>query len=329
MKEFQDHAMRKELLEFMDQRDSFEVRGTRLLLEYFYANEMFRQFNGSGVHGISVFGSARVKEGSKAYEDARSIGRMLYDSGYAVITGASGGVMEAANRGVSESILEKLHKKWKKKTDDQILASQEYRKLLTDFSIGLKITLPFEKDTNPYLGTWVSFHYFAIRKLFFAMLSEGFIRCDGGWGTRDEFWEVATLVQTGKTPLMPIVVFSSEGPALEKEIQQGIEEGFISSEDRYLVDVVRNAGDAVEVMNQFYRILKRVRYTRNWEIWLETKKAVPRKNRTSMNNYLKKNPGIFNELLFSSEKVLVRGYSFRSFGHLRRLVNAMNGVEEF
>ena len=321
--------MRKELLEFMDQRDSFEVRGTRILLEYFYANEMFRDFNTSGVHGISVFGSARVKEGTKAYEDARKIGDLLYQSGFAVITGASGGVMEAANRGVSEAAVRSLQKKFRKKTEDQIRSSEEYKDLIKDFSIGLKITLPFEKDANPFLGTWVSFHYFAIRKLFFAMLSEGFIRCDGGWGTRDEFWEVATLVQTGKTPLMPIVVYSSDGQALLHEIEEGIEGGYISSEDRYLVDVVNSAEEAIDVIKNFYKNLKRVRYTRDWEIWLDIRKAVPRKNRLSMNNYLKKNPGVFGDLLFSSEKVLVRGYSFQSFGHLRRLINALNGVEEF
>ncbi len=331
-RDFMDKGMRPEILEFLDTSNSFEVRGMRILLEYFYANEKFRSFYSSGLHGISVFGSARVKAGDPVYENARKLGKYLYQSGYAVITGASGGVMEAANQGVSEGILEKLlksHKLHRGETVDLLHDSREYTDELSRYSIGLKITLPNEKDVNPYLGEWVSFHYFAIRKLYFAMLCEGFVRFDGGWGTRDEFWEVATLVQTGKTPLMPIIVLANEGGRLKEEIEEGIESGYISEEDRHLIDMVDNPHDVVKILNDFYRVVKKVHYKRDWEIEISIRKPVPRKNRDSMNNYMKLHPGIFEEILFSGEKVVVRGFSFKSFGHLRRLVNALNGVEEF
>ncbi len=326
-----DKRMRKELTEFLDTSDTFEVRGTRILLEYFYANEKFREFRNSPKKGVSVFGSARIKEDDIVYQETRRLGKLLYEAGYAVVTGASGGVMEAANRGASEAILSEIRKKSrdKNRTEESIRHSAEYKRLIQDASIGLKINLPFEKETNPYLGTSVSFHYFAIRKLYFAMMSEAFIRCEGGWGTRDEFWEVATLVQTGKTPLMPIITMSRDHSLLSTDIEKNIEKGYISEMDRYLIDMTDSPEKAVHILNEFYKNLVSIKYGRDWEISLLVKKPVSRKNRQMMLNYMKKYPDVFSELLFSSDRVAVRGFTFRSFGHLRRLVNALNGTEEF
>ncbi len=321
--------MRPELLEFLDSASNFEVRGMRILLEYFYANEKFREISKEAFRGISVFGSARVKVDDPVYEQARKTGELLYDAGYSVITGASSGVMEAANRGVSDAIVRHLTKKKKGITVDEIRASREYQDEIHNRSIGLKITLPYEKDVNEYIGNWVSFHYFAIRKLYFAMLSEGFIRCEGGWGTRDEFWEVATLVQTGKTPLMPIVVLTDDSRLLEEDIARSMAKGFINADDRFLIDIVNTPEKAVQIIHQFYTNIVRIKYSRQWEIEIYVKHPVHRKNRNSMNNYLRLHSEAFKEILFSTEKVVIRGFSFRSFGHLRKLVNALNGVEEF
>jgi uncharacterized protein (TIGR00730 family) len=324
-----DKRMRQELAEFLDMSDTFEVRGTRILLEYFFANEKFREFRDSPIKGVSVFGSARIKEEDEVYLETRRLGKLLYEAGYAVVTGASSGVMEAANRGVSDAIINRLRKKTRDKSDDVIRHTAEYKKLILDTSIGLKINLPFEKDVNPYLGTAVSFHYFAIRKLFFAMMSEAFIGCEGGWGTRDEFWEMATLVQTGKSPLMPIISMTKNHESLIKDLENNIEHGYISETDTYLIDMVDTPEQAVHVLNNFYKNIKKIKYSRDWEISIVVKKPVARKNRQMMLNYMKKHPDVFSELLFSSDRVAVRGFSFRSFGHLRRLVNALNGTEEF
>lgn len=317
--------MRSELLEFLDNAGNFEVRGMRLLLEYFYANDRFRALNGNNLRGISVFGSARIKEDDPVYQIARETGRLLYGSGYSVITGAASGVMEAANRGVADGVLEKLSSDLKEQNIDLLKETEQYKKEMEKHSIGLKITLPFEKDVNDYLGTWVSFHYFAIRKLFFAMLSEGFIRCEGGWGTRDEFWEVATLVQTGKMPLMPIVVLQGkEARQLQQEIEMSIEQGYISDTDRHLVDFVETPAEAVQIMNHFYKNVKSINYTRNWEIEIFLSHSVPEKNRQKVNRYHEQNPGLLEDVLFSDEKVLIRGFTFRSYGHLRKLIDAIN-----
>ncbi len=323
----QESRMRPELLDFIDSASNFEVRGMRILLEYFYANEKFKKFDDPKFRGISVFGSARVKPGDPDYEKARKVGDLLHASGYSVITGAASGVMEAANRGVSDAIVRKMTKKKRSRDMDEILQSKEYMDALESASIGLKITLPHEKEVNEYLGTWVSFHYFAIRKLYFAMLSEGFIRCEGGWGTRDEFWEVATLVQTGKTPLMPIVVLTDDPEPLLNDYKISIEKGFINKEDLNLIDIVKTPEQAVQIMNDFYKNVKYVKYSRQWEIEIGVRKTVSKKNRNLMSEYLLKHPGIFNEILHSSEKVVIRGFSFKSFGHLRKLVDALNGIE--
>ncbi|MDH5656906.1 MAG: hypothetical protein OEZ34_13415, partial [Spirochaetia bacterium] len=134
--------MRPELLEFLDQSNTFEVRGLRLLLEYFFANEEFRDFySGEGI-GISVFGSARIQPGSKVYNDAVTIGKLLYESGFSVITGASKGVMEGANRGVFEGIAGKVRKDYGEMTDDEVMNHPFYKSEIKNSSLGLKINLP-------------------------------------------------------------------------------------------------------------------------------------------------------------------------------------------
>lgn len=320
--------MRPELLEFIDGRDSYEVRGMRILLEYFFANEKFREI-GSGLRGISVFGSARVPDGDNVYETSRKVGKLLYDSGYAVITGASGGVMEAANRGVSDAILEKIMME-DDLSEDEAKKSAEYAQRLARYSIGLKITLPFEKEVNDYLGTWASFHYFAVRKFYFAMLSEGFIRCDGGWGTRDEFWEVATLVQTGKTPVMPIVALLQDPSHLQSDLEGSIKNGFISEVDRNLIDFAETAEQAVDIINQFYSYLRKLRYSRTKDDFtMYLRMELPMAHKISMENYMKQNPGVFGGIEFYEDRVELLDYTYKSFGHLRKMVNALNGVEFF
>jgi len=320
--------MRNELLEFLDKSNTFEVRGLRLLLEYFFANEEFREFHtGPGI-GISVFGSARIQPDSKIYQDAVKVGRLLYESNFAVVTGASMGVMEGANRGVFDGISFKMKKEFGEMSESEIMNHPFYKKEIKNYSLGLKINLPFEKEPNSYLGNMVSFHYFAIRKFYFTMLSRGFIRMEGGWGTRDEFWEMCTLVQTGKAPLMPIIVLPDRGGFLKQEMDRNIEGGFINEYDRYLVDIVETPEEAVAVLNNFYKNIQKIHYTRDWDIEIFTKRPLDEKIKTSMEGYLKKHPGIFGSLMYDSDKVLIHGYTFKSFGHLRLLLNILNGLSE-
>lgn len=128
---------------------------------------------------VTVFGSARFGEGHPAYELGRSVGRALARAGFTVMTGGGPGVMEAANRGAKE---------------------------VGGASIGCNIELPHEQRPNPYVDRAVTFHYFFIRKLMLVKYSYAFIALPGGFGTVDELFEVATLVQTGKVRDYPIIL---------------------------------------------------------------------------------------------------------------------------
>ncbi len=130
-------------------------------------------------NGVSVFGSARTPEEDRYYVMARTLGRLLAEEKFTVITGGGPGIMEAANRGAQEA---------------------------GGVSVGLNIDLPFEQDANPYIGKLLSFRYFFCRKVMFSKYSRAIIAFPGGFGTMDELFEHLTLVQTMKIPPMPIIL---------------------------------------------------------------------------------------------------------------------------
>ena len=130
--------------------------------------------------GVTIFGSARLKENSKYYKEARKLGALLAENGHAVITGGGPGIMEAANRG-----------------------SFEYG----GRSIGLNITLSHEQHPNPYLTDMLQFEYFFARKVMLAMSAKVYVFFPGGFGTMDEFSEILILMQEGKMPKMPMFLF--------------------------------------------------------------------------------------------------------------------------
>ncbi|HEX5436986.1 MAG TPA: TIGR00730 family Rossman fold protein [Gemmatimonadaceae bacterium] len=130
--------------------------------------------------GVTVFGSARVGPGDPQYQAAQETGRLLAQAGFAIITGAGPGIMEAANKGA---------------------------KLGGGRSIGCNIELPFEQGANPYLDTLINFRYFFVRKTMFVKYSVAFIIFPGGFGTLDELFEALTLIQTGKIYHFPVIMF--------------------------------------------------------------------------------------------------------------------------
>ncbi len=128
---------------------------------------------------VTVFGSARFDQTHAYYEMGREIGAELARAGFSVMTGGGPGIMEAANRGAKDA---------------------------GGKSIGCNILLPHEQEPNPYLDTFVEFRYFFVRKLMLAKYSYAFVALPGGFGTMDELFEIATLVQTGKVKQFPIVL---------------------------------------------------------------------------------------------------------------------------
>ena len=131
---------------------------------------------------ISVFGSARTPRDHPDYAVGETIGRLLAEAGFGVITGGGPGVMEAANKGACEA---------------------------GGVSVGLGIELPFEQGMNEWVDLGVDFRYFFARKTMFVKYAQGFVVLPGGFGTFDELFEAMTLVQTRKVTHFPIVLLGT------------------------------------------------------------------------------------------------------------------------
>jgi uncharacterized protein (TIGR00730 family) len=130
--------------------------------------------------GVTIFGSARTSPEDPMYHAAEEVARLLAGAGFAIITGAGPGIMEAANKGAS---------------------------LAGGRSIGCNIELPFEQGANPFVDTLVNFRYFFVRKTMFIKYSMAFVIFPGGFGTLDELFEAITLIQTGKIYQFPVILF--------------------------------------------------------------------------------------------------------------------------
>lgn len=132
---------------------------------------------------VSIFGSARTHPDDSDYKKAEETAAKLVKGGYAVVTGGGGGIMEAANKGASEA---------------------------GGVSVGLNINLPAEQKPNKYIGTYLDFRYFFVRKVMFVKYSVAFVIFPGGFGTLDEFFESIGLIQTHKIKPFPVILVGRE-----------------------------------------------------------------------------------------------------------------------
>jgi uncharacterized protein (TIGR00730 family) len=176
---------------------------------------------------VSVFGSARAAPGTHYYQLAEQVSRLLSDAGFAVISGGGPGVMEAANKGAFAG-----------RSD----------------AIGLNIELPHEQHANPYQDISLTFKHFFTRKVMFAKFATAFIILPGGYGTLDELFEALTLVQTGKTRKMPIILM--HGPFWRGLIgwfrERLVAEGMIDAHDIDLLQVIDEPQGVVDAIFAFY-----------------------------------------------------------------------------
>ncbi|MBK8194665.1 MAG: TIGR00730 family Rossman fold protein [Lewinellaceae bacterium] len=185
---------------------------------------------------VTIFGSARFKEGHPHYEAARNVSRRIADElGMAIMTGGGPGIMEAANRGAREA---------------------------RGLSVGCNIVLPHEQKENPYLDKFVLFRYFFVRKVLLVKYSFAFVIFPGGFGTMDEFFETLTLVQTKKIENFPIVVMGTQFyQPLRDFLHFMAEQGTISPEDMDLLLFTDDPDEAVGHIRQYissnYKIVRR------------------------------------------------------------------------
>lgn len=177
---------------------------------------------------VSIFGSARMKPGSKYYELTRQVAYQLAQTGYAVVSGGGGGLMEAANRGAREAGGE---------------------------SIGLNIKLPFEQKANDYIDPdkLMTFQHFFVRKVMFVKYAQGFVVMPGGYGTLDEFSEAITLIQTQKTKLFPVILMASNywKKLLEWMREAALKEDCIAEKDLGIFHICDEPEEAVRIIKDF------------------------------------------------------------------------------
>ena len=204
--------------------DSDPWRALRILSEFV---EGFDALAGIGP-AVTVFGSARVRPGDRTYDTARTVGRLLAEAGFAVITGGGPGAMEAANRGCQEA---------------------------GGLSIGCNIELPHEQSINAYVDLGIEFRYFFARKTMFVKYADAFVILPGGFGTLDELFESLTLIQTGKIRHFPVVMVGTnywQGLIdWMREVQ--LKAGAITDADLSLLRLTDDPDEVVSIIRTFAR----------------------------------------------------------------------------
>lgn len=204
-----------------DFRTSLHWRVFRILSEFVEGWQFLADFKKT----VSFFGSARSVEGDKWYEEARKLGKMMAEVGFAVVTGGGPGIMEAGNRGAVEG---------------------------GGKSIGLNIQLEMEQRINPYVQESVAFHYFFVRKVMLSFAARAYVFFPGGLGTMDEVFELITLIQTKKiSEKIPVVLvgkdfWSHADNFLREELYN--KRKIIDKEDLLIYKIVDSAEDAFELV---------------------------------------------------------------------------------
>jgi uncharacterized protein (TIGR00730 family) len=176
---------------------------------------------------VSIFGSARTSPNDPYYEKAVDIARRLSDAGLAVISGGGPGIMEAANKGAFEG---------------------------ASSSVGLNIELPHEQRSNAWQDISISFRHFFARKVAFVKYADAYVVLPGGFGTLDEFTEVLTLIQTGKSRRIPVILV---GTAFWSGLiawfrERLVADGMIAANDLNLVQVIDEPANVVDAIFAFY-----------------------------------------------------------------------------
>jgi hypothetical protein len=214
-----------------DVKDSGDVRVIQTAVrELRYAFKLFAPY--ASKRKVTIFGSARTLPSRIEYQQAVELGRKLSEAGFMVITGAGGGIMQAGHEGAGR-----------------------------ENSFGANIRLPWEQSANPHIQDdkkLVTFKYFFTRKLIFVRHSDAIALFPGGFGTLDEGYEALTLMQTGKSQLMPLVLVDRPGGTYWKTWDKHVREHvlrdeLISPDDLNLYQITEDPAEAVRIITRFYR----------------------------------------------------------------------------
>ena len=224
-----------------DLKDSGDVRVIQTALrELRFAFKMFAPY--AQVRKVTIFGSARTQPARPEYQQAVEFGRKIAAAGFMVITGAGPGIMQAGHEGAGP-----------------------------EMSFGANIRLPWEQSANPVIREdekLVTFKYFFTRKLIFIRHSDALALFPGGFGTMDEGFEALTLMQTGKSQLMPLVLIDRPGGTYWKTWDRQVREHLlrnelISPDDLNLYQITDDTDQAVRVITRFYRNFHSTRFVKD------------------------------------------------------------------
>ena len=174
---------------------------------------------------VSIFGSARTKPDDPVYEQTVDIARKLARSGFNIITGGGGGIMEAGNKGAAEGGAQ---------------------------SVGLNIKLPFEQKPNSFANLQIEFNYFFVRKVMFIKYAQAYIGMPGGFGTLDEIFEAMTLIQTKRIKPFPVILVGTDywGGLLDWIKTTHLKRALISLEDLDLIHLLDDTDAVVKTIKQ-------------------------------------------------------------------------------
>ena len=298
-----------------DVQDTGDVRIIQTALrELRYAFRLFAPY--AGTRKVSIFGSARTSPDRVEYQQAADFGKKIVQAGFMVITGAGPGRMQAGHEGAGP-----------------------------EKSFGANIRLPWEQGANPVIAEdkkLVTFKYFFTRKLTFIRQSDAIVLFPGGFGTLDEGYEAITLMQTGKAPLMPLVLVDKPGGTYWKTWDIHIREELlrnklISPEDLNLYQITDSTDEAVKIITRFYRNFQSTRFVRDLFI-IRLKTAPPESALAALNEdfadillegKIAAIPPTPEETEHQDELELARiafVFNRRDYGRLRQMIDVLNGL---
>lgn len=287
---------------------------TKAAREMRYAFKVFSKYRGKPK--VSMFGSARTPPDAPSANAAREFAKRIVKEGYMVITGAANGIMFAGNEGAGRAN-----------------------------SFGLNVRLLFEQEPNVIVTEdpkLITFNYFFTRKLFFMKEAAAVVLCPGGFGTQDEGFEALTLMQTGKNPLIPIVMLEEPGgnhwELWWKFVKEGmLEHRMIDMGDQDLFLITQSPQEAVKEITTFYKNYHSMRFVKD-DLIIRTKKKVgkPLLKRLNMEFHDIVEGEIEPCSPFSEEgndfpnlhRIKFR-FNKTSFSRLRHLINVLNGLPPY